>query len=46
VIELKKDAYPKKILNQLYNVTELQTTFHYNMPTLYLFLFVLLPEQF
>jgi DNA gyrase subunit A len=31
VIELKKDAYPKKILNQLYNVTELQTTFHYNM---------------
>ncbi len=31
VIELKKDSYPKKILNQLYNLTELQTTFHYNM---------------
>lgn len=31
VIELKKDAYPKKILNQLYNLTELQTTFHSNM---------------
>lgn len=31
VVELKKDAYPKKILNQLYNLTELQTTFHSNM---------------
>ncbi len=31
VIELKKDSYPKKILNQLYNHTDLQTTFHYNM---------------
>ena len=31
VIELKKDAYPKKILNQLYKMTGLQTTFHYNM---------------
>ena len=31
VIELKKDAYPKKVLNQLYNLTELQTTFHTNM---------------
>lgn len=31
VIELKKDAYPKKILNQLYKLTPLQTTFHYNM---------------
>lgn len=31
VIELKKDAYPKKILNQLYKLTALQTTFHYNM---------------
>ena len=31
VIELKKDAYPKKILNQLYKMTALQTTFHYNM---------------
>lgn len=31
VIELKKDAYPKKILNQLYKLTQLQTAFHYNM---------------
>ena len=31
VIELKKDAYPKKVLNQLYKVTALQTNFHYNM---------------
>src|SRR6266496_4731824 len=31
VIELKKDAYPKKILNQLYKLTQLQTSFHYNM---------------
>jgi len=31
VIELKKDSYPKKVLNQLYNITELQTTFHTNM---------------
>lgn len=31
VIELKKDAYPKKVLNQLYKLTPLQTTFHYNM---------------
>ncbi len=31
VIDLKKDAYPKKILNQLYKMTPLQTTFHYNM---------------
>ncbi len=31
VIELKKDAFPKKILNQLYKMTALQTTFHYNM---------------
>lgn len=31
VIELKKDAYPKKILNQLFKLTALQTTFHYNM---------------
>ncbi len=30
VIELKKDAYPQKILNQLYKQTDLQTTFHYN----------------
>lgn len=31
VVELKKDAYPKKILNQLYKMTDLQTTFHYNV---------------
>lgn len=31
VIELKKDAYPKKVLNQLYKMTTLQTAFHYNM---------------
>ena len=31
VVELKKDAFPKKILNQLYRMTPLQTTFHYNM---------------
>lgn len=31
VIYLKKDAYPKKLLNQLYKLTPLQTTFHYNM---------------
>jgi DNA gyrase subunit A len=31
VIDLKKDAYPKKMLNQLYKLTPLQTTFHYNM---------------
>ncbi len=31
VIELKKDAYPKKIQNALYKMTELQTTFHVNM---------------
>jgi DNA gyrase subunit A len=31
VIELKKDAYPKKVLNQLFKMTALQTSFHYNM---------------
>ena len=31
VIELKKDAYPQKVLNQLYKLTALQTNFHYNM---------------
>ncbi|QQG52456.1 MAG: DNA gyrase subunit A [Candidatus Falkowbacteria bacterium] len=31
VIELKKDSYPKKILNTLYKHTSLQTTFHFNM---------------
>lgn len=31
VIDLKRDAYPKKVLNQLYKHTPLQTSFHYNM---------------
>ncbi|MDA1060856.1 MAG: DNA gyrase subunit A [bacterium] len=31
VIELKKDGYPKKILNQLYKYTQLQTSFNMNM---------------
>ena len=34
VIDLKKDAYPKKLLNQLYKLTPLQTAFHYNMMAL------------
>jgi DNA gyrase subunit A len=31
VIELKKEAIPNKILNQLFNYTQLQETFHMNM---------------
>ena len=31
VVELKKDAYPKKLLNQLYKLTPLQTSFNFNM---------------
>lgn len=31
VIDLKRDAFPKKLLNQLFKLTPLQTTFHYNM---------------
>ncbi|MBC7512162.1 DNA gyrase subunit A [Candidatus Saccharibacteria bacterium] len=31
VIEVKKDGYPKKVLNQLYKQTALQTSFNYNM---------------
>lgn len=31
VIEIKKDAYPQKILNQLFKLTPLQDTFHYNI---------------
>ncbi len=31
VIELKSNAYPKKILNRLYEMTSLQTAFHVNM---------------
>lgn len=34
VIDLKKDAYPKKLLNQLYKQTPLQTSFHFNMMAL------------
>ncbi len=34
VIELKKDAYPKKVLNRLYQATQLQTSFHFNMVAL------------
>lgn len=31
VIEVKKDGYPKKVLNQLYKLTTLQSSFNYNM---------------
>ncbi|MDP5039208.1 MAG: DNA gyrase subunit A [Candidatus Gracilibacteria bacterium] len=31
IVELKKDAFPKKVLNQLYKLTQLQTSFGYNM---------------
>lgn len=31
VVELKKDAYPKKLLNQLYKLTALQSSFNFNM---------------
>jgi DNA gyrase subunit A len=31
VVELKKETYPKKILNQLFDMTPLQTSFHVNM---------------
>jgi DNA gyrase subunit A len=31
VIDLKKDSYPKKVLNQLFKMTSLQETFHVNM---------------
>jgi len=31
VIDLKKDSYPKKILNQLYKLTQMQTSFNMNM---------------
>ena len=34
VIELHKDAYPKKILNRLYKFTDFQRAFHLNMLTL------------
>jgi len=31
ILELKKDAFPKKILNQLFKLTQLQLSFGYNM---------------
>jgi len=31
VVELKRDAYPKKVLNRLFVLTQLQETFHVNM---------------
>jgi DNA gyrase/topoisomerase IV subunit A len=31
VIELKKDAYPQKVLNALYSMTDLQKNFNVNM---------------
>lgn len=31
IIELKKDSFPKKILNQIYKLTPLQTSFGFNM---------------
>lgn len=34
VVEVKKDGYPKKVLNQLYKLTALQNSFNYNMLSL------------
>lgn len=34
VVELKKDSYPKKVLNLLYKLTALQTNFNFNMLSL------------
>lgn len=31
VVDLKKDAYPKKVLNRLYTLTQLQENFHFNL---------------
>ena len=31
MIELRGDAYPQKVLNKLYKLTDLQKTFHLNM---------------
>ena len=33
-IDLKQDAFPRKVLNQLYKYTELQKSFHFNMLSL------------
>jgi DNA gyrase subunit A len=30
VVELRKDSYPKKVLNQLYKLTPMQSSFHIN----------------
>lgn len=35
IVELKKDAFPKKVLNLLYKLTPLQTSFGYNMIALW-----------
>ena len=34
VIDLKRDAFPKKMLNQLYKLTPLQSSFNFNMMAL------------
>ena len=34
VIELKQDAFPRRVLNQLFKYTDLQKTFHFNMVAL------------
>lgn len=31
VVEVRKDGYPKKLLNQLYKLTPLQSSYNYNM---------------
>lgn len=31
VVDLRKDAYPKKVLNQLFKLTPMQSAFHVNM---------------
>ena len=35
VVELKRDAFPKKVLNQLFKMTPLQTSFPFNMIALH-----------
>ncbi len=34
VVDLKKDAFPKKVLNRLFKLTQLQDTIHFNMVAL------------
>ena len=34
VVDLKRDAFPKKILNQLFKMTQLQSSFNFNMMAL------------